>query len=62
MKKTLVIYYSQTGQLKEISDNLLLPFKEEEGYEVDYYAIQPEKDYPFPWNGEEFYNAFPESF
>lgn len=62
MKKILVIYYSQTGQLKEISDNLLLPFKEEEGYEVDYYAIQPEKDYPFPWNGEEFYNAFPESF
>lgn len=62
MKKILVIYYTQTGQLKEISDNLLLPFKGRKDYEVDYYAIEPVTDFPFPWNGEEFYNAFPESF
>lgn len=62
MKKILVVYYSQTGQLKDISDNLLLPFQGKENYELDYYAIQPVNDYPFPWNGEAFYGVFPESF
>lgn len=61
MKNILVIYYSQTGQLKEISDSLLSPFKAEEA-QIDYYRIQMKEEFPFPWKGEEFYNVFPESF
>lgn len=62
MKKVLIIYYSQTGQLKEISDHLVTPIADLPDYSVDYYKIQPEKDFEFPWNGEEFYDVFPESF
>lgn len=62
MKNILVVYYSQTGQTKEIAQNLVKPFQEKEQYNIDYYQIKPEKDYTFPWDGEDFYNAFPESF
>ena len=60
--KILIIYYSQTGQLKDISKNLVQPFENQEKYTVDYYNIQPDKDYDFPWKGSEFYDVFPESF
>lgn len=36
MKRILVVYYSQSGQLKEIIDSLLQPI---EGVVVDYLAI-----------------------
>src|SRR5699024_142602 len=49
-------------QTKEIAQNLVKPFQEKEQYNIDYYQIKPEKDYTFPWDGEDFYNAFPESF
>jgi hypothetical protein len=62
VKKILVIYYSQSGQLKDISNNLIEPLKESDSCEIDYYNIQPENPFPFPWNGKTFYDAFPESF
>lgn len=62
MKKILVIYYSQSGQLKDISNNLIEPLRESGTCEIDYYNIQPENPFPFPWNGKNFYDAFPESF
>jgi hypothetical protein len=62
VKKVLVIYYSQSGQLKDISNNLIAPLKESGSCEIDYYNIQPENPFPFPWNGKNFYDAFPESF
>ncbi|ADQ17222.1 hypothetical protein Lbys_1509 [Leadbetterella byssophila DSM 17132] len=55
----LVVYYTQSGQLKEIADNLVRPL---EKHNIVWYKIEPEKDYPFPWNGEEFFGAFPEAF
>ncbi len=62
MKNILVVYYSQTGQTKEIARNLIQPFEDKKQYHIDYYQIKPEKDYAFPWDGKDFYNAFPESF
>jgi hypothetical protein len=62
VKKILVIYYSQSGQLKDISNNLIEPLKESDSCEIDYYNIQPEEPFPFPWNSKNFYDAFPESF
>jgi len=62
LKNILVIYYSQTGQLKDISSNLLQPFENKEDYLVDYYNIKPINDFTFPWNPDKFYDTFPESF
>jgi len=62
MKKVLVVYYTQTGQQKEILENLLKPLAEDTSVELTYHAIQPVEDYPFPWNKTTFFDAFPESF
>ena len=61
MKRILVIYYTQSGQLKEIADNFVAPFQKQ-GIPVDFYEIQMETPYPFPWTNESFFWAFPESF
>lgn len=61
MKRILVIYYTQSGQLKEIADNFVAPFQKQ-GIPIDFYEIQMETPYPFPWTNESFFGAFPESF
>ncbi|GIZ15660.1 dialkylrecorsinol condensing enzyme DarA [Capnocytophaga catalasegens] len=62
MKKILVIYYTQTGQLKEIVDRVVAPLQVNSSISIDYYQILMEKEYPFPWSSESFFGAFPESF
>jgi len=62
MKNVLVIYYSQSGQLKEIAQNISLPFVEDANVNVTYYNIQTKKDFPFPWNNDSFFDVFPETF
>jgi len=61
MKKILVAYYTQSGQVKEILDHYLIPFKDDVKYELFYHQIKPVNDYPFPWTSEEFFDVFPES-
>ena len=61
MKKILLLYYSQSGQLTEIVKNFAKPFENSDHYELTYASIEPVKDYPFPWNGAEFFDIFPES-
>lgn len=62
MKNVLVIYYSQSGQLKEIAKSIAKPLLNEEEINVMFHEIQLEKPFPFPWNKETFFDAFPESF
>jgi len=62
MKDVLVIYYTQTGQQKEILDNLLAPLEADSEVKLTFHRIQPVSDYPFPWDGHSFFDAFPESF
>jgi hypothetical protein len=59
MKKALVIYYSQTGQLKKIVDSVTVRLREE--FELVFEELKPVPPYPFPWQGKEFFQAFPES-
>lgn len=59
-KKVLVIYYTQSGQLKAIADRFLKPFYEANA-SVEVVAIEPEKPFPFPWTSREFFDAMPES-
>lgn len=62
-KNVLVIYYSQTGQLKDIVTNVAKPFEETpEEFNVTYYAIKMKEDFPFPWPSDVFYNTFLESY
>jgi hypothetical protein len=59
MKRILVIYYSQTGQLKKIVDSILGPVASE--VELVFEELRPIPAFPFPWNGMPFFQAFPES-
>src|SRR5690606_25390470 len=62
MKNVLVIYYSQSGQLKEIAQQISLPFVEDANVNVSYYNIQTKKNFPFPWDNDSFFDVFPETF
>ncbi len=62
MKNVLVIYYSQSGQLLEIAQNITHDLDNDSEVNVQFYNIQLKNDFPFPWNKKDFYDAFPESF
>ena len=58
-KKILVIYYSQSGQLKDITDSLTAPLLEA-GNSVEKVRINVANDYPFPWTGKAFFAVMPD--
>ena len=60
MKKVLVVYYSQTGQLENILKSFISKLGDEQ-IKVDVKAIQPIKNYPFPWSFYTFFDEFPEA-
>lgn len=62
MKNVLVVYYSQSGQLKDIAQNIALPFLNDDEIRLDFYAIEPQNDFPFPWDNASFFGVFPETF
>jgi len=59
MKKALVVYYSQSGQTKEIADTIIKPLNS--NFEIVYEELKPLPPYPFPWTGMSFFQTFPES-
>lgn len=59
MKKILVVYYTQTGQLKRAIDATVAPLKEYAA--IDLLEIRPKKPYPYPWSYMEFFDIFPET-
>jgi len=61
MKEVLVVYYSQTGQLFDILEQVTSTLQNEE-VNITFHEILPERSYRFPWKGPEFYDTFPESF
>ncbi len=59
MKPTiLVIYYSQSGQLRHILERLVVDIVTE--CDIEFLPIQPVRDFPFPWNAYDFFDAMPE--
>jgi hypothetical protein len=62
MKNVLIIYFSQSGQLHDIAKNIAKPFLDAEDIKLTFHEIQLQKPFPFPWNKESFFDAFPESF
>lgn len=61
MKNILLVYYTQTGQLKRLADSVLKHLAADEHYNIDYFKIEPKADFPFPWTDSEFYDVMPES-
>ena len=60
MKKVLVLYYSQTGQLKRVLDSFVSKL-DDESVEIHKKAIRPVKNFKFPWSFYDFFDEFPES-
>ncbi len=61
MKKVLVLFYSQSGQLKQTVDSFISPLQTSNEISVDYQEIEPVKAYPYPWPFYTFFDAFPEA-
>ena len=61
MKRVLVLYYSQSGQLKNMVDSVTGPLAESDSVAVDYRQIIPKDPYPYPWPFYPFFDAFPEA-
>jgi hypothetical protein len=62
MKNVLVIYYTQSGQLREIAQQIARPLLNDAEVNLTFHEIQLEKPFPFPWDKDSFFDAFPESF
>jgi hypothetical protein len=58
IRNILVVSYSQSGQLDEITDNFIQPL---ENVEIDRINYSPKSPFPFPWTTESFFDAMPES-
>ena len=58
-KKVLAIYYSQSGQLGEIIDNLTAPLINA-GVSVEKVRVTLVNDYPFPWTANGFFSVMPD--
>lgn len=61
MRNILVIGYSQTGQLKRITDTIVTPLKNSETVVVDYHQVTPKTAFTFPWSFFNFFQIMPES-
>ncbi len=59
-KKVLAIYYSQSGQLAEIINNITEPLIEA-GMLVEKVSVKPVHDFAFPWTPKRFYDVMPDS-
>lgn len=57
--RILVLYYTQTGQLRQILDSILAGIRDK--VEITYVPVDPVKPFPFPWKSLEFFDAMPET-
>jgi hypothetical protein len=55
----LVIYYSQSGQLRHILDSVLSDINGKA--DIDFVQIEPETPFPWPWTAYTFFDAMPET-
>lgn len=61
-KNVLVIYFTQTGQLRDLIDSVISPLKSEATIDLDIIELKPKTPFPFPWSKKEFFNVFPETY
>lgn len=61
MKRVLVIYYSQTGQLRDIVAATVAPLRECPDIQIDIAELKPKEPFPFPWPFVRFFNTMPDT-
>lgn len=61
MKKVLVVYYTQTGQLNQAVRATLAPLENQPDITIHYEQVKPVTPYPYPWSYMEFFDVFPET-
>ena len=61
VKRILVLNYSQTGQLTEITKRILAPLEQDDSIAVHMETLRPVTPFPFPWGFFSFLDAFPEA-
>jgi hypothetical protein len=59
--KILVVYYTQSGQLRQIVDSVVTPLREDPEIEITFEELKPVYAFPFPWSSDSFFQAMPES-
>jgi hypothetical protein len=59
--KVLVIYFTQTGQLRDIVRSVTEPLLLNNAAEVTFEELKPLHPFPFPWTSDQFFQAMPES-
>jgi hypothetical protein len=59
LKNVLVVNYSQTGQLSDITAQVIAPLRAA-GHQVHLETLVPETPFPWPWPIVDFVDAFPE--
>lgn len=60
MKKVLVVYYSNSGDVKSVLEALTKPLQSA-GFDVRWQSLAPIPGYPFPWPRDDFFEAFPDA-
>ncbi|MBK5272986.1 MAG: hypothetical protein JJE22_18450, partial [Bacteroidia bacterium] len=58
-KKVLAIFFSQSGQLKDIIDCFCEPMIEA-GISVEKVEVKMQNEYPFPWTTKSFFSVMPD--
>jgi hypothetical protein len=59
--RILVLYYTQTGQLREIMQSVAAPLISDNNVELTFEELKPRTPFPFPWTSDSFFQAMPES-
>ncbi len=59
-KKILAIYFTQSGQMRDIIDSFTAPIAAT-GAEVEKVVVHTVAHYPFPWTGTSFFSVMPDS-
>jgi hypothetical protein len=61
MKRVLVVYFSQTGQLRRVAESVCAPLQSDAVVHLDWLALESAQPYPFPWPLLDFFDQFPEA-
>lgn len=61
MQKILVVHYSQSGQLSDVTQSFTAALQQQDDIELHFEALQPVQAYPFPWPFFQFFDTFPET-
>lgn len=60
VRKILVVYFTQTGQLGDVVRAVISPFASDPSFLVREIRLEPLKAFPFPWPFLDFFDVFPE--